>query len=99
MGSQVDVVYDPVDSLRREQTLVQASVQEGVVQLYDLVDRPDLAQLGLELVEVRLKHLEQHVVEVVFTELQHLVPCSVGLRKHALYVALLRRLVYGPGAL
>ena len=45
----------------------------------DLVDCLHLFELFLEFVEVGLKHLKEHVVEVVLAELKHLVSGSVRL--------------------
>lgn len=87
--SQIDVVDDAVDPLVRQQTFVEALVQEVVVQNNDFVYCLHLQEVFFEFVEVRLEHLVQHVVEVVLAELEHLVPGSVGLRKHPLNVALL----------
>lgn len=54
VGPQVDVVDDAVDSLRSQQTLLQADVEELVVLTDDLVDGLDFAEFLDELVEVGL---------------------------------------------
>lgn len=83
------MVDDAVDPLVRQQTFVEALVQKVVVQDNDFVDGLHFEKVFFEFVEVGLEHLIEHVVEVVFAELEHLVPGSVGLRKHPLDVALL----------
>ena len=90
------MVDDLVDLLVGKQALVQALVQEVVVQDYDLVDGLHLSQVLFELLEVGLKHFEEHVVQVVLTELNHLMPGSARLREKTLDVALFGCLVDAP---
>lgn len=71
-----------------QQTFVEALVQKVVVQNNDFVDCLNFEKVLFEFVEVWFEHLIKHVVEVVFAELEHLVPGSIGLRKHPLNIAL-----------
>ena len=99
MGTQVNVVYDSVDFLVGEKALVEALIEEVVVKNYDFVDCFDLFEVILELIEVGLEDLEEHVVEVILAELQHFVTRSISLREHLLDIALLGRLMDAPGFL
>lgn len=99
MGTQVNVVYDSVDFLVGEKALVEALIEEVVVKNYDFVDCFDLFEVILELIEVGLEDLEEHVVEVILAELQHFVTRSISLREHLLDIALLGGLMDAPGFL
>ena len=99
MGPQVDVVDDSVDFLVGEQALGQTFVEEIVVERDDVVDGLDLGQGLDELGVIGLQDFVEHVVQIVFAELQHLVPGSVSLAEVFLDVALFSRLVDAPCSL
>lgn len=99
MRPQIDVVDDSMDFLICQKALIQALIQKVVVQNYYFVDGFDLLQVFFELVEVGLQHFEEHVVEVILTKLQHLVPRPVSLREHGLDIAFFCRLVNTPSLL
>ena len=95
--SEIDMVDDAVDLLVCQETLIQALVQEVVVEDDDLIDGLDLLELLFELVEVGFEHLEQHVVEVILAELEHFMSSAVRLSKHVLNIAFFGGLVDAPG--
>jgi hypothetical protein len=67
------------------------------VQHDDLVNCLYLSQILLKLVKIRFKNFIKYIVQVIFAELQHFVPSSISLGKHALNLALLCGLVDAPG--
>ena len=65
----------------RDQTVAQATVQEHVVVVYDVVDVGDLAHDALlEQAPARLEHLERHVVEEILHEVEHTLSECAGHR-------------------
>ena len=99
MRPQIDVIDDSMDFLICQKALVQALIQKAVVQNYYFVDGFDLLQVFFELVEVGLQHFEEHVVEVILTKLQNLVPRPISLRKNGLDIAFFCRLMNTPSLL
>ena len=77
---------------------MQAAIKELVMQSDYLIDSLDLKKLLFELIKIRLQDFEEHVIKVVFAELQHLMASPISLSKHLLNIAFLGRLVNGPGA-
>lgn len=84
-----------------EEALLEALVKELIVRAHHIVYCVDVAreQALLQLVEVGLEHLYDHIVDVVLAEVEHAVTQSEGLLLDSVHVKLLRRLVQQPNFL
>ena len=68
---------------------------------HHVVDSMNVAreQALLKLMEVRLEHLDDHIVDVVLAEVEHAVTQGEGLLLNSVHIELLRRLVQEPNFL
>jgi len=83
------VVNDTMDLLVCKEALIQTPIQEVVMKPNDFINGLHRLEAFSKLVKVWLKNFVEHVIQVVFAELEHLVPRSVSLSEESLNIALL----------
>lgn len=88
---------DAEQVLISEKALLQTLVQELGVSLHHIVNRSHTRlEPESELMKVGFKNLEDHIVDVVFAEVEHAVAQGEGLLLEALDAVLFRGLVVKP---
>jgi hypothetical protein len=92
----MDLRDNLIQVLVSQKTLFKAFVQEIAMCCHDIINSFTRFKLLFELMIIRLKHLNLHIVHVVFAELKHPVPQGVRLLKGCLHVALFGALMLEP---